>query len=96
MSTDAGVAYVVERVATLWDLAADGAVAIRWANGHQAVTNRPRGADPELCPSCDAASKGWQATATTARRHPVFGPEDVDPSVNRRELRLLSTSLTRK
>jgi hypothetical protein len=55
MSTDAGVAYVVERVATLWDLAADGAVAIRWANGHRAITNRPRGADPELCPRCHAA-----------------------------------------
>jgi hypothetical protein len=44
-----GQRYTVEAVATLWILAPNGAVRIRWANGNSTLSEMARGNDPIFC-----------------------------------------------
>ena len=44
-SQEHGMTYEVLGRATVWDLARDAAVRVRWANGNETVTMQPLGAD---------------------------------------------------
>jgi hypothetical protein len=50
-SQEHGMTYEVLGRATIWDLAPDAAVRVRWANGNETVTTEPLGADQVVAPA---------------------------------------------
>jgi hypothetical protein len=67
LSRESGQLYVVQGVATLWELEPGGAVAVRWENGNTTVRDRPRGSDPEVCRRCATHIESVAPHGCTAR-----------------------------